>query len=178
MLSRESSATLMNAVTAFIYKEARFQDEHQYEAWEALWTDDGIYWVPANGADIDPEKEMSIIYDNRSRISLRIKQLLTGKRHTQTPQSRLRRLVSNIELLDQAAGRRYLGRQQQPGVRIQPSRRHHLGRPQRVSAAPCRWRTADGVQEGDARQQREGAVHAVVPDLDRLPTRNGRKLRA
>ena len=101
MLSRESSATLMSAVTAFIYKEARFQDEHQYEAWEALWTDDGVYWVPANGDDIDPEKEMSIIYDNRSRISLRIKQLLTGKRHTQTPQSRLRRLVSNIELLDE-----------------------------------------------------------------------------
>ena len=101
MLSRESSATLINTVTAFIYKEARLQDEHQYEAWEALWTDDGVYWVPANGADIDPEKEMSIIYDNRSRISLRIKQLLTGKRHTQTPQSRLRRIVSNIELLDQ-----------------------------------------------------------------------------
>jgi len=99
MLSRESSAALMSAVSAFLYMEARFQDEHQYEAWEALWTDDGIYWVPANGADIDPEKEMSIIYDNRSRISLRIKQLLTGKRHTQTPQSRLRRIVSNIELM-------------------------------------------------------------------------------
>jgi 3-phenylpropionate/cinnamic acid dioxygenase small subunit len=101
MLSRESSATLMNAVTAFIYKEARFQDEHQYEAWEALWTDDGIYWLPANGANIDPEQQMSIIYDNRSRISLRVKQLLTGKRHTQTPQSRLCRIVSNIELLDE-----------------------------------------------------------------------------
>src|SRR6202158_1523493 len=103
MLARESTTTL-SAVTAFIYKEARLQDEHQYEAWEALWTADGVYWVPANGADIDPEKEMSIIYDNRSRISLRIKQLLTGKRHTQTPQSRLRRIVSNIELLDEQSG--------------------------------------------------------------------------
>src|ERR1700681_2218299 len=104
MLAREGSATLMSAVTAFIYNEARLQDEHLYQAWEALWTDDGVYWVPANGADIDPEKEMSIIYDNRSRISLRIKQLLTGKRHTQTPQSRLRRVVSNIELMDQQPG--------------------------------------------------------------------------
>ncbi len=95
MLSRESSATLLDAVTAFLYKEARFQDEHQYEAWEALWTDDGVYWVPANGPDIDPEKEMSIIYDNRSRIALRVRQLLTGKHFTQTPQSRLRRLVSH-----------------------------------------------------------------------------------
>jgi 3-phenylpropionate/cinnamic acid dioxygenase small subunit len=104
MLSRENSATPLNAVTAFIHKEARFQDEHEYEAWEALWTDDGVYWVPANGANIDPEREMSIIYDNRSRISLRVKQLLTGKHHTQTPQSRLRRIVSNIELLDEQQG--------------------------------------------------------------------------
>src|ERR1700712_4797507 len=104
MLSRESSATLISAVTAFLYKEARLQDEHQYEAWEALWTDDGVYWVPANGDDIDPEKEMSIIYDNRSRISLRIKQLLTGKRHTQTPQSRLRRTPPTIHRQDQQPG--------------------------------------------------------------------------
>src|ERR1700722_4841521 len=101
MLSR---ATLMSAVSAFLYMEARFQDEHRYEAWEALWTDDAIYWVPANGADIDPEKEMSIIYNNRPRISLRIKQLLPGKRHTQTPQSRLRRIVSNIELMGEHNG--------------------------------------------------------------------------
>ncbi|MGH7881021.1 MAG: aromatic-ring-hydroxylating dioxygenase subunit beta, partial [Candidatus Binataceae bacterium] len=83
----------------FVYREARLQDEHQYAAWEALWTDDGVYWVPANGDDPDPEKEMSIIYDNRSRIALRIKQLLTGKRHSQEPRSRLRRIISNIEVL-------------------------------------------------------------------------------
>lgn len=87
-------------VTAFIYREARLQDEHQYDAWEALWTDDGIYWVPANGDDGDPERVMSIIYDNRSRIGLRIRQYHTGKRFAQTPQSRLRRLVSNIEVLE------------------------------------------------------------------------------
>lgn len=101
MLSRESSATLMGAITAFLYREARLQDEHQYEAWEKLWTDDGVYWVPANGADIDPERQMSIIYDNRSRIALRVRQLMTGKHFTQTPQSNLRRLISNIELMDE-----------------------------------------------------------------------------
>ncbi|UPK29186.1 aromatic-ring-hydroxylating dioxygenase subunit beta [Bradyrhizobium sp. 195] len=104
MLSRESSATLMGAVTAFLNREARLQDEHQYEAWERLWTDDGVYWVPANGANIDPEREMSIIYDNRSRIALRVRQLMTGKHFTQTPQSNLRRLVSNIELMGEQPG--------------------------------------------------------------------------
>lgn len=87
-------------VTQFIYREARLQDEHRYDDWEALWTDDGVYWVPANGDGGDPEQVMSIIYDNRSRIALRIRQYHTGKRFSQTPQSRLRRLVSNIEIVE------------------------------------------------------------------------------
>lgn len=90
---------LHTEVSQFIYREARLQDEHQYDAWESLWTADGIYWVPANGDDIDPDQQMSIIYDNRSRIALRIRQFHTGKRHTQIPRSSLRRLISNIEIL-------------------------------------------------------------------------------
>lgn len=90
---------VLREVEQFIYREARLQDEHEYDAWEALWTDDGVYWIPANGDDIDPENQMSIIYDNRSRIALRIKQFHTGKRHSQTPRSRLRRVVSNVEIL-------------------------------------------------------------------------------
>src|SRR3989344_2918187 len=89
-MTTEQRATLED-VTQFIYREARLQDEHQYDAWESLWADDGVYWVPANGDDIDPEKKMSILYDNRSRIALRIRQYHTGKRFSQTPQSRLRR---------------------------------------------------------------------------------------
>ena len=101
-LSTEDRA-LLEEVTQFIYREARLQDEHAYDAWEALWTDDGVYWIPANGEGGDPELEMSIVYDNRSRIALRIKQFHTGKRFSQTPRSRLRRLVSNIEILEQDA---------------------------------------------------------------------------
>lgn len=92
--------TLLREVEQFIYREARLQDEHEYDAWEALWTDDAIYWIPANGDDIDPETQMSIVYDNRSRIGVRIRQFHTGKRHSQTPRSRLRRTVSNIEILE------------------------------------------------------------------------------
>jgi 3-phenylpropionate/cinnamic acid dioxygenase small subunit len=97
-MTPEQRATLEDA-TQFIVHEARLQDEHAYDAWESLWTDDGVYWVPANGDDIDPEQKMSIVYDNRSRIALRIRQFHTGKRFSQTPQSRLRRLVSNVEIL-------------------------------------------------------------------------------
>ena len=92
-------------VEAFVYMEARLADEHEYDEWEALWTDDALYWVPANGDfGEDPDKRMSIIYDNRARISTRIKQLHTGKRHSQNPPSGLRRIVSNVELLGEEDG--------------------------------------------------------------------------
>ncbi|HKU95131.1 MAG TPA: aromatic-ring-hydroxylating dioxygenase subunit beta [Vineibacter sp.] len=94
---------LLRRVEQFIYREARLQDEHRYADWEALWTDDAIYWVPANGDDIDPEQQMSIIYDNRSRIGVRVRQLLTGRRHTQEPRSRLRHLITNVEIVERDA---------------------------------------------------------------------------
>lgn len=90
---------LLGHVEQFLFLEARLQDTHAYDEWEALWTDDAIYWVPANGAT-DPETRMSIIYDNRSRIRVRINQLKTGRHHTQTPRSELARIVSNVELLN------------------------------------------------------------------------------
>lgn len=86
-------------VEQFLYREARLADENDYDAWEALWTDDALYWVPAGGADIDPINHVSVIYDNRSRISTRMKQVRTGKRYAQAPPSNLRRLISNVELL-------------------------------------------------------------------------------
>ena len=100
---------LQREIEQFVYREARLQDSHDYDAWEALWTDDGMYWIPANGDDIDPESQMSIVYDNRSRIALRIKQLHTGKRHTQIPRSRLCRVVSNVELLQRKDGEYTVG---------------------------------------------------------------------
>lgn len=90
---------LLRAVEQFIYREARLQDEHRYAEWEALWTDDALYWVPVTHEAGEPGVQMSIVHDNRSRIRTRIRQLETGKRHSQAPPSRLRRVVSNIELL-------------------------------------------------------------------------------
>jgi 3-phenylpropionate/cinnamic acid dioxygenase small subunit len=98
-----AAVELQREVEGFLYREGYLQDRHEYDAWEALWTDDGVYWIPANGDDIDPEREMSIVYDNRSRIALRIRQLHTGRRLAQEPKSNLVRLVSNVEVVSAAA---------------------------------------------------------------------------
>lgn len=86
-------------VEQFLYREARYADENDYDAWEALWTDDALYWVPANSSDGDPGRQMSIICDNRSRIGTRLLQIRTGKRYAQSPPSNMRRLLTNIEFL-------------------------------------------------------------------------------
>ncbi len=86
------------AVVEFIYREARLADEARYAEWLALWTDDGVYWVPATtDPGADPDKHISHIYDNRGRIETRIKLLQTGYRYSQEPASLMRRLVSNVE---------------------------------------------------------------------------------
>lgn len=89
-----------DAIHQFLFLEARLQDEHQYDAWEALWDEkDTLYWVPMR-ENADPAREVSYIYDNRQRLSSRIRQLNTGLRHSQAPGSKLRRLISNIEIED------------------------------------------------------------------------------
>ena len=87
------------AVADFLYREARLADEARYAEWLALWTDDGVYWVPATTEpDPDPERQLSHVYDNRARVETRVKLLQTGVRYSQEPASRMRRLVSNIEV--------------------------------------------------------------------------------
>ena len=87
------------AAVEFLYREARLADEARYAEWLALWTDDGVYWVPATtDPTAGPDTHLSHIYDNRARIDTRITLLQTGNRHSQEPASLMRRLVSNVEV--------------------------------------------------------------------------------
>jgi 3-phenylpropionate/cinnamic acid dioxygenase small subunit len=89
----------LRSAEQFLYLEARLADEHDYDGWEALWTDDAVYWIPAGGrSDVDPTTQVSIAYDNRSRIHTRVAQLKSGKRHSQSPPSSVRRMVTNVEV--------------------------------------------------------------------------------
>jgi benzoate/toluate 1,2-dioxygenase subunit beta len=98
------------AVVEFVYTEARLADESQYEEWEALWTDDAVYWIPATASgDVDPNRQLSHLYDNRARLSTRLKMLKSGLRYSQVPVSPMRRVVSNIEVEKTEAGEFIVG---------------------------------------------------------------------
>jgi 3-phenylpropionate/cinnamic acid dioxygenase small subunit len=96
-----AEGTIMQAeAEQFLYREARLADTHDYDGWEALWTDDAIYWVPAGGESAeDPTTQVSVLFDNRSRIGTRIRQLKSGKRHSQTPKSNVVHQITNVEVL-------------------------------------------------------------------------------
>jgi 3-phenylpropionate/cinnamic acid dioxygenase small subunit len=89
-------------VEQFLYHEAQLMDEHRYDEWLALWSDPALYWVPSNRDEVDPRCEISLIYDDRVRLQLRIARLKSGFAHAQEPKSRMRRLISNLEIEESA----------------------------------------------------------------------------
>lgn len=88
----------------FLYQEARLLDEGRYDDWFSLLTEDAIYWMPCNGEGIDPNREISLVYDDYRRLGDRIQRLNSGLAHAQSPPSRTRRIVSNVQI-EQAVDR-------------------------------------------------------------------------
>src|SRR4051794_6782509 len=92
------------SIEKFLYREARLMDEHRYQEWLSLWTDDGVYWVPASRDATDPNREVSIIYDDRSKIADRVEYLERGTVRDAQSKPSLRRVVSNIEIGNTSGG--------------------------------------------------------------------------
>jgi len=90
-------------VERFLYDEARLMDEHRYDDWLALWTlEDATYWIPANADDIDPARNVSVVYDRRGQLSNRI-QRLKETLWLKERAPRLKRLVGNIGIEAESA---------------------------------------------------------------------------
>jgi 3-phenylpropionate/cinnamic acid dioxygenase small subunit len=95
----EKAATMLTRERAevFLYREAQFVDEHRFDEWFALWdTAEVTYWIPANQDVIDPNQQVSIVYEHREQIQERLTRLKSKGAHAQQPRSRMRRVVSNV----------------------------------------------------------------------------------
>jgi len=62
MMQVESKADLVHEISQFLFASA-LRRRSRYEEWEALWADEASTGF-RNGDDIDPDRQMSIIYDN------------------------------------------------------------------------------------------------------------------
>lgn len=96
----------LDAVRAFVYREARLLDQRRYADWLEVWTSgpEDLYWVPAEDDVAGGDEVISYIYDNTTRLRTRVKQLLTGERYSQVPTSSTARVVSNLEAYTAAPG--------------------------------------------------------------------------
>jgi 3-phenylpropionate/cinnamic acid dioxygenase small subunit len=81
-----------------LFEEARFLDSRRYDEWFAMLTDDAIYWVPCNGEGLDPNREISLVYDDHARLRDRLDRLNSGVAHSQSPPSKTCRLISNVQV--------------------------------------------------------------------------------
>jgi benzoate/toluate 1,2-dioxygenase subunit beta len=88
---------LRDSVAQFLYREARLLDTHAYAEWEALWTDDGVYWVPARH-DGDPAQDVALVHADRAGIARRIGRMKSSAMYAADPRPQLARVVANVEV--------------------------------------------------------------------------------
>ena len=93
----------MTDIEAFVLREARLLDERRFTEWLELFADDGVYWIPTKPNQASPHDALSIIYEPKSLLAVRVERLQRGEMHVQTPPSRTVHHVSAIEISDMEA---------------------------------------------------------------------------
>jgi 3-phenylpropionate/cinnamic acid dioxygenase small subunit len=89
---------MVNELEAFVLHEARLLDERRFSDWLALFAEDGVYWAPTLPGQRSPEEALSLVYEPRALLALRVERLQRADVHVQTPPSRTVHHVSAIEL--------------------------------------------------------------------------------
>jgi ethylbenzene dioxygenase beta subunit len=91
-------AACLRRIEAFLYREAWLLDERRFEDWRDLFTEDGLYWVPARPGQTEWKTEVSLFLDDRRTIQARIDRLRHPRNHAQSPPSRTVHTVTNVHL--------------------------------------------------------------------------------
>ena len=95
----------------FVVKEARLLDERRYAEWNALFTDDAMYWVPLVPDQQDGINHPSHMYEDKLLRELRIERLKSARAFSQQPPTRAHHLLQTptVEVFD-AAGNAFVVR--------------------------------------------------------------------
>lgn len=90
----------IRTIEQFLYQEADLLDRQRYDDWNALFTDDGDYWVPASVGQPDPLLHVSHIHEDRLLRAVRIKRFNDPNAFSVNPPPRAIHLVSNVRIAD------------------------------------------------------------------------------
>jgi 3-phenylpropionate/cinnamic acid dioxygenase small subunit len=89
-------------VEQFLYRQSELLDTRQWQAWIDLFTDDGVYWMPADPAHKHWDGVPAIFAEDRNLMNVRMKRVLHPDAWSQRPLWGTNHVVSNvvIEKLD------------------------------------------------------------------------------
>jgi benzoate/toluate 1,2-dioxygenase subunit beta len=82
---------------AFVIEEARLLDEDLYLRWLELWSDEGLYWIPAGSPPHSQSQNVALVYEDVGRLRDRVDQLVQGNTYSSYPPSRRRRVIGSFE---------------------------------------------------------------------------------
>lgn len=94
----------------FLYREARYLDDRDWDAWLSLYADDAEFWMPSWDDDDklteNPQTEISLIwYGNKGGLQDRVFRIRTDRSSaTSLPEPRTAHNISNVEILEQSGG--------------------------------------------------------------------------
>ncbi|MDB5935963.1 MAG: phenylpropionate dioxygenase [Massilia sp.] len=100
------NVTLTEELRAFVCNEARMLGEKRFDQWYELFTEDAIYWVPLVPGQQDGLNHVSLMYEDKLLLKLRIERLKNARSYSQQPASRSHHLLQmpDVEHVDEAAG--------------------------------------------------------------------------
>jgi 3-phenylpropionate/cinnamic acid dioxygenase small subunit len=89
----------------FVVVEAQLLDAKRFDEWNALFTDDGYYWVPLVPDQEDGVNHTSHMYEDKLLRDLRIERFRSPRAYSQQPPSRCHHLLQTptVQEFDLAA---------------------------------------------------------------------------
>ena len=95
-----------NMIEQFLYREARYLDDREFEKWLQCYADDVVYWMPSwDDNDMlveDPQRDISLIYyANKGGLQDRVFRIRTERSSaTSLPEPRTSHNISNVEVIE------------------------------------------------------------------------------
>lgn len=84
------------AVERFLFHEAALLDTGRYADWLALFAEDGIYWIPGEPGQTDPLGTVSIVYEDKAILAMRVERLGHPRVYAAEPQPRTMHMIGNV----------------------------------------------------------------------------------
>ncbi|QOZ52538.1 aromatic-ring-hydroxylating dioxygenase subunit beta [Bradyrhizobium sp. CCBAU 53338] len=101
-LATQTTPEFQHEIEQYLYREAALLDDRDWEGWEALFTDDGTYWVPLTHGQLDPLNHASLFYEDGMMREVRRRRLEHVHAWSQLPVTRTARVVGNVMILSGA----------------------------------------------------------------------------